>query len=203
MNIPTISVITPTLGRDSLTRTMISVVPQLGPNDEWLIVADGACPAARELVERASDTRIRYFESLDNRSAYGNAQRNAAMRQSKNDLLMFVDDDDWLLPDALDAVRREGVHGVPLMFRMDYLPRNTLLWRVSRLREANVGGGMFVTPNRRDRLAEWPVYDDSYSDDYRASDYQFISRTLALWPANSLRWCRDVIYCCPQHGRGQ
>ncbi|MEX1231208.1 MAG: glycosyltransferase family A protein [Planctomycetaceae bacterium] len=203
MEFPTISVITPTLGRATLRRTMQSVLPQLGIHDEWLIVADGARPATRQLIDHAGDSRIAYLECSDKRSAYGNAQRNAAMRRAQNDFLMFVDDDDWLLPHALAAVRREGVHGLPMMFRMEYRPRNAVLWRMPLLREANVGGGMFVTPNRSDRLADWPIYDDRQSLGYGASDFQFIQRTLALWPANSLRWCRDVIYCCPQHGRGQ
>ncbi|MEX0727030.1 MAG: glycosyltransferase family A protein [Planctomycetaceae bacterium] len=203
MEFPTISVITPTLGRATLVRTMQSVLPQLGPADEWLIVGDGSRPAARELLERTGERRITYFESTDARSAYGNAQRNAAMRRAQNEFLVFVDDDDELLPGALAAVRREGTHRLPMMFRMNYRPRNAILWRVPLLREANVGGGMFVTPNRRDRLADWPIYDDRHSLGYGASDFQFIQRTLALWPANSLRWCRDVIYCCPQHGRGQ
>ena len=50
------------------------------------------------------------------------ATRSAAMRVASADYFMFLDDDDLLLPGALDAVRRKGHSGMPLMFKMDYRP---------------------------------------------------------------------------------
>ncbi len=203
MNSPTITIITPTLGRPTLSRMLQSVLPQLAADDEWLIVGDGSLPETRLLLDDEHDRRIEYFEWHDARSAFGNAQRNIAMQRARKDLLLFVDDDDWLLPDALAAVRREGVHGVPMMFRMEYLPKRCVLWRVPILREANVGGGMFVIPNRKDRIAVWPIFDDPRAQAYGASDFTFVQNTLQKWPADSLRWCREVIYCCPRHGKGK
>lgn len=195
---PSIAIITPTLGRTTLPRTLESCWWQLGPDDEWLVVGDGPQPAARALVERLGDSRARYLEVRQPRSAYGNAQRNLAMHAARAGWFLFLDDDDELLPGALDAVRQRLQQPLPLMFRMDYRPGRRFLWEQPVLREGNVGGGMFVIPNLPGRWAEWPETDRSC-----VGDFTWIRQTLALWPAEALQWCEDVIYLCHQHGEGQ
>ena len=192
-----IALITPTLGRETLERTLESGLSQLAAEDEWLIVGDGPQPHARQVVAERADERIRYWEHADAASSYGNAHRNCAMGAAQADYFLFVDDDDVLLDGALDAVRREAASGKPLMFRMDYGPKNCLLWRERIVREANVGGAMFVIPNRSGLFAEW-----AETARPGMSDFQFITRTLDLWPPDSLRWCEDVICRCEAHGKG-
>ncbi|MHC4698486.1 MAG: glycosyltransferase family A protein [Planctomycetota bacterium] len=193
----TISLITPTLGRESLSDTIESVIPQLMPRDEWLIVADGFQQGARTIVSKTyskyelAGLTIRYWEKHVPGSTYGNAQRNHAIGWARTDYLMFLDDDDHLLPGALNAVRREGVHGVPLMFKMVHAARGCTLWEEPVVREANVGGAMFCVPNIPGRVAQWPETERP-----NVGDFQFILDTLALWPEGSLRWCEDVIYHC-------
>lgn len=193
-----ITLITPTLGRETLERMLRSGLPQLAATDEWLIVGDGPQPHARKIVAESAEQRVRYWEHADRRSSYGNAQRNCAMRAARADYFLFIDDDDVLLDGALDAIRRKAACGTPLMFRMDYRPRNCLLWRDRVLKEGNVGGSMFVTPNRAGLFAEW-----TETARPGMSDFHFISRTLDLWPANSLRWCEDAICRCERHSGGR
>lgn len=194
----TVALITPTKSRATLARAMDSALPQLGPRDEWFVVGDGPQPGARTIVRTCSDPRIRYWEHADAASTYGNAQRNSAMREAEADYFVFLDDDDVLLPGALDAVRREGIHRAPLMFRMDYQPRGCILWKEREVREGNVGGAMFVVPNLEGRWASWPETKRPC-----VGDFSFITETLALWPAGALRWCDDIIYFCPKHGEGR
>jgi acetyltransferase-like isoleucine patch superfamily enzyme len=165
--------------------------------DEWWIVGDGDQPVARRIVDSFGDSRLRYFEHHDDASQYGNAQRNLAMTRATADYFVFLDDDDVLLAGALDAIRREATSGLPLMFRMDYRPARSILWRERVVRQANVSGAMFVIPNKPGCWAPWPSASDS-----RISDLKFITDTLALWPADSLRWCEDVIYLCDARGKG-
>jgi hypothetical protein len=120
------------------------------------------------------------------------------MSQATADYFMFLDDDDCLLPGALDAVRREGVHRVPQMFHMKYGPRDCLLWVEPVLRVANVGGSMFVVPRIAGRFTDWPE-----TDQLGIGDFHFITQTLSLWPLDALRWCPDVIYHCPVHSGGR
>jgi acetyltransferase-like isoleucine patch superfamily enzyme len=196
-HVPTIAIITPTLGRPTLQAAIDSGLPQLGSGDEWLIVGDGSQPAARETVCSAGDDRLTFLEHHDPHSTYGNAQRNYAMRQAKADFFLFLDDDQ-LLPSALDAIRREGVDRTPLMFRMDYRPRGCTLWKEPVIREGNVGGSMFVVPNVADRRCDWPETERP-----SVGDLAFINQTLSRWPDGALRWCEDVICRCEWHGHGQ
>jgi glycosyltransferase involved in cell wall biosynthesis len=194
----TVALITPTINRPTLRRAIESARGQLEPGDEWFVVGDGPQPEVKALVDSLADPRIRYREHYDPRSTYGNAQRNVAMSEATADFFLFLDDDDCLLPGALRAVRREGVHGVPLMFRMNHGQRGCILWEERVIREANVGGAMFVVPNRKGRWAKWPETGRP-----AVSDFAFITATLALWPPGSLRWCEDVITFCRQHGGGR
>lgn len=198
MDAPTISVITPTLGRTTLARTADSLLGQLGPRDEWQIIGDGPRPAAQALVERLDDERIHYAEVGDPESRYGNAQRNVAMQAAQQDLFVFLDDDDVLLDGAMDAVRRQGTARRPMMFRMEYGPRSCVLWGPPVLRLENVGGGMFVVPRVAGRWVFWRNSDAPVS-----CDFDFIERTLALWPPDSLLWCPEIIYRCFAHGEGR
>lgn len=195
---PSIAVITPTVGRSSLQATIDSVLPQLSAADEWWVIGDGPQLSVRSHVRTLNHPSVLYFEHRDPRSRYGNAQRNAAMLRSQADYFVFLDDDDTLLPGALDAVRREGISSQPLMFKMDHRPLGTILWRDQDLRVGNVGGAMFVVPNLPGKWALWPDVAESC-----ISDFHFIQQTLALWPPGSLRWCEDVIYCCPQQSGGR
>ncbi len=192
-----VAIITPTLGRPTLARTLESLLPQLGPHDEWFVIGDGPQPFARSLVERCSDDRIRYLEVQEPRSTYGNSQRNHAMRTARADWLLFLDDDDELLPGALASVRSTRER-VPQMFRMDYRPRNAILWQEQVVREGNVGGGMFVVPRVAGRWTIWPEVHEPC-----VGDFHFIRSTLALWPDDALQWRREIIYLCHVHGRGR
>lgn len=194
----TIALITPTLSRATLHRAIESALCQLQPRDEWFVVGDGPQPAAREIVNSFGNSCFRYREHVEPNSRFGNAQRNAAMREAHADYFVFLDDDDVLLPGALDAIRREGIHRVPLMFRMDYRPRSCILWERQEIYEGNVAGAMFVVPNLTGYWTGWPVADRP-----EISDLSFIKETLALWPPDALRWCSDVIYLCYDHGQGR
>jgi acetyltransferase-like isoleucine patch superfamily enzyme/glycosyltransferase involved in cell wall biosynthesis len=194
----TVALITPTIGRDTLRRTLEKTLALLGPQDEWWIVGDGPQVTVRRLIKETNDARIHYLEHRDSRSHFGNSQRNLAMRMARGDYFVFVDDDDYLLPGALDAVRREGITRQPLMFKMDFRPMGCILWQHPTLMMGNVGGAMFVVPNIPGQFAEWPHVDEA-----NISDFHFITRTLALWPPDALRWCEDVIYCSPQEGKGR
>ena len=185
-----IAVITPTLNRPTLPRAIQSVLPQLAVEDELFVIGDGPQPGTAALVKCLADARVRYLEHDDPCSTFG----NAAMRAASADYFMFLDDDDLLLPGALDAVCREGHSGMPLMFKMDYRPEGSFLWKDRVVREANVAGPMFVVPNVEGRWSEWLEPDRPSS-----GVLHFIQQTLALWPAGSLRWCDQVIYLCEKH----
>src|SRR2546423_1592900 len=77
----TFSVIVPTSGRSTLLGTLESIVSQLEPGDEVIVVRDGA-------------------------GDWGHSARNAAMPRAKGTHLLFQDDDDQYANGALAEMRR-------------------------------------------------------------------------------------------------
>jgi glycosyltransferase involved in cell wall biosynthesis len=193
---PTLSVIIPTCGRPTLPGILHQLLPQLGDGDEVIVVGDGPQPAVRGLIAGLLDRRIRCHEHADPQSVYGNAQRNAGMALACGERLVFVDDDDELPLDALRHIRRETAEERPVLFRMSYC--GELIWRNPVIAPGNFGGVQFVVPNRSGRVAEWPV-PASNPD---LSDFEWITRTLAKWPDDALKWSESVVYIARGHSRG-
>jgi pterin-4a-carbinolamine dehydratase len=85
------SVITPTLGRETLQRTLASLVAQSEPGWEAIVVDDGD-GSGIEFAQSLGDDRVRAFANP------GRGQvdaRNAAIAAAQGDLLCWLDDDDW------------------------------------------------------------------------------------------------------------
>lgn len=195
---PSISVIVPTVGRIQLRRSLESVYGQLEADDELILVADGPIRSVRDVVAEFASPRLRYLEHDDPESSFGWAQRNVGMRIASGDVMAFLDDDDTYLPNALASIRREAVHGRPMIFRREYKDRFS--WTAPEFIEGEIGTGMFVVPRIEGRWMECPMSLTRVKPGY--TDFRWILETLELWPAHSVLWCRDFIYCCKGHGCG-
>jgi glycosyltransferase involved in cell wall biosynthesis len=144
------SVIVPTAGRGTLLGTLESIVGQLEPGDEVIVLRDGA-------------------------GDWGHSARNAAMPRAKGTHLLFQDDDDQYANGAIAEMRRfarEQPDRIGI-FRMRYLD-GRLLWADPELRYKNVGTPTFLIPNVPGKLGRWE------SDGKRDGDYVFIEETVAL-----------------------
>jgi glycosyltransferase involved in cell wall biosynthesis len=160
-----IAVIVPTIGRESLRRTLDSLVLQLEPGDEVLVVADGPRPSARAIFHGYPLAGWRYFET-ELTEHWGAEQRMVGIREARADRLMFIDDDDAFFPGAL-AVSRVGP--APALYRMQYSDGRTL-WQRQELTVGQVGTPMFVC--RNEVVGAWGL-------DY-IGDFEFIRDTCAL-----------------------
>ena len=169
----TVSVITPTLGRESLADVLRRLLPQLGNGDEALLVGEGSRPRAKEIADSFKSPFIRYWEEGPYFN-WGNPQRNSAIKQAKGSHLVFIDDDDSIRLDGIATIKAVAgkYPGRPIMFRMLFKGRP--IWRSPKVQCANVSGQMFIAPNVPGRLGTW-------SSAYGA-DYDFICSTLALYP---------------------
>lgn len=133
------TIIIPTAGRATLTRTIGSVTPQLEPGDELLI--------------------------LRRDCEYGNESRDDAMRRAAGTHLLFIDDDDEHTPDALEVIRGrvqpdpDRVHVFKMRFR-----DGLILWTDEEMRAGNVGTPMVCVPNQPGRLGVWANADGHLSD---------------------------------------
>lgn len=193
---PKFSFIIPTVGRLSLRRVLSGLVPQLGPEDEVLVVADGPQPAAAEIVGAFGDYRVKPFEHGPTH-AWGNAQRNFGISRASGTHLAFMDDDDQYLPSAVAAMRAAAVEEPDsvLLFRMVHEGR--ILWaRRGVIEIGNVGTHMILAPNVPGKIPGWGPSKDA-PDGY-AADFVFIRDLAALWPVS---WRREVVAELEVHSR--
>jgi len=103
MNSPKVSVIISTYNRAHLLpRAINSVLNQIYQNFELIIVNDASTDKTEEVVSSFNDKRITYCRNKKNKGVLG--ARNAGLDLAKGKYIVFLDDDDELLPDALGTV---------------------------------------------------------------------------------------------------
>lgn len=95
--------IIPTIGRPTLARAVRSVLEQEFPADQFevVVVNDSADPLSR--TEWLDDARVR---TLATRQRERSVARNTGASIARGRYLHFLDDDDWLLPGALERFRQ-------------------------------------------------------------------------------------------------
>lgn len=99
-----ISVIVPTFNRARmLGRAVRSVLDQLSPLDELLVVDDGSTDNTAELIASMAHPLMRYLRQT--RGGAG-AARNRGIAEARGQLVAFVDSDDEYLPGKLELQRR-------------------------------------------------------------------------------------------------
>jgi hypothetical protein len=75
-----ICVITPTIGRPTLKRTLESGAKDLRPNDLWIVLGDGPQPEALETCKGVEfNCQSAFLESVVSLGDYGNTLRDQAM----------------------------------------------------------------------------------------------------------------------------
>lgn len=187
LQMPSISIITPTIGRDSLKVMLAGLLPQLSTGDEVLIIGDGPQPNSKKIVDEINSPFVTYWESPLIRN-YGNPQRNEAISRAKGDYLMFVDDDDTVESNAIDVVKTaaKDFPNVPLMFKMLH-DGYKILWDKPQVAYGHVSGQMFVLPNVKGKIGTW-------SGKYGA-DFDFMMSTLALYTEGTaaVKFIEDII----------
>lgn len=176
-----LTIITPTIGRASLADALASVDEQLLPGDEHLVIGDGPQPVAAKICVGFAAAYCDGPESW----SYGTVQRDHGIAMAHGDYLLFLDDDDLFMPDALEIVRAAIAEhpDTPLLFRMS-TPHSGVLWRTPVVAEGNVGTPMLVTPRYPD-LPRWHDGGNPYTGDHR-----FIERVTA---AHGVVWRKEVI----------
>jgi glycosyltransferase involved in cell wall biosynthesis len=103
---PLFSIMTVTYNRAHLLpRAVNSVLNQTYPNFELIIVDDGSTDNTENVCGSFSDHRIKYHKQTPNRGVL--AARNEALDLITGDYLAMLDDDDELVPHALETARDE------------------------------------------------------------------------------------------------
>ena len=146
----TFTIILGTAGRKTLQRTLRSITPQLEPGDELMLLRDDSGDA-------------------------GDTPRNVSMHRAAGTHLLFMDDDDVYVPDALAKMRRfaDENPGRIGIFRIQYTvgPKR---WKVPELKNRNVSTQTFLVPNVPGKLGVWEHRGTVHGD------FVFIEETARL-----------------------
>jgi GalNAc5-diNAcBac-PP-undecaprenol beta-1,3-glucosyltransferase len=110
-NNPKVSVIIPTIGRKSLIRTLESVLNQTYQNLEIIITDDTEEGKAKPLIERYfTDPRIKYV--INTKYKHGpSGNKNNGLDNITGEYFTFVDDDDIIMPNAIEEVMNVAIKG--------------------------------------------------------------------------------------------
>jgi glycosyltransferase involved in cell wall biosynthesis len=186
----TFSIIIPTCGRVDdgklgLQCMLDSLLPQLGPNDEIIVISDGPIPETEAYVKLLWDNRVRYFTGPKT-NMWGNQQRNFGIRAATKDYLLFCDDDDAVTPDYLDFIRAccKDNPGRLVCFWMK--SKEFTFGKNHLLNPGQIGGPMMAVPNIPERLGTWNT--NAYT-----SDYLFQRETRRYYKEDPI-WIDRVLY---------
>jgi len=98
-----ISVVIPLYNKErAVLRAVTSVLNQLSPQDELIVVNDGSTDQSVAQINSIRDERFRLIDSANCGVA---AARNLGSKATKNDYIAFLDADDWWLEGALECFR--------------------------------------------------------------------------------------------------
>ena len=108
---PKVSVIIPTIGRESLIRTLESVLNQTYQNLEIIITDDTEEGKAKPLIERyLTDQRIKYV--INTKYKHGpSGNKNNGLDNITGEYFTIVDDDDIIMPNAIEEVLNVAIKG--------------------------------------------------------------------------------------------
>jgi len=177
-----LSIIVPTAGRPTLSRTLRSILDAGFDNDadELIVVSDGPSDAARKIMDFYATwfPKAKFLQGPKT-GMYGNTQRNIGIGLSTGSHIAFMDDDDCYSPNALKVVKDfvSKAQDRPHIFKMLVCdPRRTygLCWRSKDVVLGNIGSPMMVTPNVKSRLGK---FEEQYS-----GDFNFVRSTLDKYP---------------------
>lgn len=127
----TISFIIPSIGRESLKKTLASI--EKWPGDEVLV--------------------IKHNPPSNN---WGNAERQEGTDKAKGDYLAYIDDDNVYVKghrEIMDRAIRE-TPDLPNLFRIQY-PSGRTLPQKRWVKNGNVDTQMILVPNRKEMLYGW------------------------------------------------
>jgi glycosyltransferase involved in cell wall biosynthesis len=191
MNEPSLSIIIPTKGRSTLQRVISLIRPQLGPEDEVIVIGDGQQLVARGVLS-IPDWRYHYFETKQTND-WGCTQRNFGMAYATKDFLCFVDDDDTVydtyIEDTKAAIQhnRSNIHIFELEFGRERM--------APELRRHHIAGACFVPPNNKNKLGVWRTEDGS-------GDWPFIHETLQFYSPEAPIFHPVCVYKVEKYNQG-
>lgn len=197
MRAPLFSVVVPTLGRESLPKTLRSITEQ-DILAEILVVADTfemGKDLRAAIAGEAARWGARYLEVDAGHHDWGSPQLQRGYAEATGRYILNEGDDDIFEPLAFETIRRAIVEvgeDVPMMFRTVLHPSpvrgNTqpvVLWHHPTLTNRNITGQCLLLPNDQSKIGRWDIL----------VDFGFITSTIELW-GGKVAWRTEIISQC-------
>jgi glycosyltransferase involved in cell wall biosynthesis len=197
MTRPLFTVVIPTIGRETLPKTLDSIPDGV----EVIVVADTfeLPPSTLENIQVEAKVYGARFIGVDaGFHDWGSPQLQAGYAAAEGEWILNCGDDDIFEPFAFETIKRaidQLAAPVPLMFRTALHPtwpdprrgnRNiTVLWQAPELIDRNITGQCFVIPNDQSKIGRWDIL----------VDFGFITSTVELWDGQ-VEWRTEVISQC-------
>lgn len=186
----TLSILVPTMGRVELARLFHSISPQLGSDDEVVVVAD----------ERGNIDYVKWlcnlcgpwfkFFSQPTGKPVGQPLRNYGIEQITKQHLVFIGDDDVFTDYAFSKIKTALAEnpGKVHMFKWNSWQAG-LLWREQKIKEGNIGDHPIVAPNDQSKLGRFGMR--------YAGDYDFVRATVDNFGGEeNIIWRNEMIAVC-------
>ena len=159
------SIITPTYARPrELVRCIESVRAQTYRKYEHLICSDGHSASDAQCVKAYKDKRIKYSHvERDGNCYYGSMQRNKLMQEATGDYLIFLDDDNSILPYYLQCAK-DSIGGYGIMIFRIWHSTASIIPRENTIKLGAIDSLNFVV--RKDIAQRFPWNLNEYSADY-------------------------------------
>lgn len=194
--VPVVSVIVPSYNKpEYLPECLRSIQAQTFPDWECIVVDDGS-PRGEEIraaVEAMQDSRFRLVRHERNRGP--GAARNTGVKNARADLLIWVDEDDWLKAECLEKLlAAKSATGADLVHpgcefdngrpRKVWLPTRDEILHSSQL----LGAGFVVN---RDYFEKIGGFDES-TDLQGREDFEWWIRV--IWAKSHILLVNDSLY---------
>jgi hypothetical protein len=170
---PSLTIICPTFGRTTLASTVRDIVAQMEPGDQFIVTADGPCPAVKAFVEECEGV-LQYVDGPVRVGDYGCTPCDRGVKLARGSAIWFVGDDDRYPPGALTAIRN-AVARQPDVVHIFSMMHTGRLLRGS-IEPCQVSGQQAVVPNRSD-LPSMTLYPPN---SVQVSDWFWIRNTIAV-----------------------
>ena len=193
---PRVAILIPTIGRASLAAALESI--KASWDGERVIVLGQRDTAAAERIFDAVDPKVwldgkpcwEFHALADTDGGFGHDSRNWAIDHLVEDgsYIASLDDDDVLLPGALDAFADAAFEGSPVsVFQTKWGPGHPANG-VELYHQPVVVKGNIATP-----MIFWRKCEARYGHSY-FGDYELACALLDVYPANAWAW-RDECVC--------
>lgn len=189
------TVIVPTLGRDSLPKTLDSIDKALC---EIIIVADGfelSHETYMYLRKEAELYEARFYIVDIGRHDFGSPQLQFGYKMATGKWILNCGDDDIYFPWTFKMLKEiiDKSPAIPMVFRTILHPgsqrgnkHDVILWEDPEIRNKNITGQCLVVPNVQEKLGNWNIL----------ADHMFIWTTIMLGWNKQVMWRKEIISEC-------